>query len=72
MSNTFPTDEDRMIYRLTVHRNMITWLLKQLEAEGIQAQRTVGNDPSGDILLIDAKDVPRAQQLIRKIQTTYN
>lgn len=68
MDETFLTDEDRMIYRLTVHRNMITWLITRLADEGIQASRTTGNDPHGDILLLEPDDVPRVQQIIRTIQ----
>lgn len=65
---TFLTDEDQMIYHLTVHRNMITWLMRQLQREGIEAQRTTGNDPRGDIILLNPEDVPRAQQIIRELR----
>jgi hypothetical protein len=68
MSANFPTDEDRMIYRLHVHKNMIAWVIKQLADVGIQAKRTTGNDPQGDIVLLDPLDVPRVQQIIREIQ----
>ena len=68
MAGDFPTDEDRMIYRLHVHRNMITWVIKQLAEAGIKAQRTTGNDPHGDIVLLDPADIPRVQQIIRAMQ----
>ena len=68
MANNFPTDEDRMIYRLHVHRNMITWVIQQLADAGIQAERTIGNDPHGDIVLLDPADISRVQQIIREIQ----
>ena len=68
MSANFPTDEDRMIYRLHVHKNMITWVIKRLADAGIQAKRTTGNDPQGDIVLFDPMDIPRVQQIIRDIQ----
>ena len=68
MADNFPTDEDRMIYRLHVHRNMITWVIKRLADAGISAQRTTGNDPHGDIVLLDPADIPRVQQIIREIQ----
>ena len=71
MAKTFLTDEDRMIYHLTVHRNMITWLLKQLEDEGIEARRTTGNDSRGDIVILNQDDIPRVQQIIRKIQEEH-
>lgn len=68
MADNFPTDEDRMIYRLQVHRNMITWVIKRLAEAGIQANRTTGNNPHGDIILLDLADSSRVQQIIRKIQ----
>jgi hypothetical protein len=71
MTETFLTDEDRMIYRLKVHRNMITWVLKRLSDEGIQAKRTTGNDPHGDIVLLDPDDIPHVQQIIRTIHEEH-
>jgi len=68
MADNFSTDEDRMIYRLHVHRNLITWVIKRLADEGILAKRTTGNDPYGDIVLLDPADIPRVQQIIRAIQ----
>jgi hypothetical protein len=68
MADNFPTDEDLFIYRLHVHRNMITWVIKRLADAGIQAKRTTRNDPQGDIVLLDPADIPRVQQIIREIQ----
>lgn len=68
MADNFPTDEDRMIYRLQVHRNMITWVIQRLADAGIPAQRTTGNDPHGDIVLLDSADISRVQEIIREIQ----
>lgn len=72
MSEPWQTDEDRMIERLTVHRNVITWLLERLAAQGINAARTKGNDPCGDIVFLDPDDVPRVQQMIRALQAEEN
>ncbi|MDD1428740.1 hypothetical protein MEO94_30740 [Dolichospermum sp. ST_sed9] len=69
---TDQTDEDKMMERLLIHKNMIGWLIKKLQAEGIQCKRTTGNDPNGDILLINSEDEPRVQDMIRKIQREYN
>ena len=66
---TDQTDEDKMMERLPIHKNMIGWLIKKLQAEGIQCKRTTGNDPNGDILLINSEDEPRVQDMIRKIWT---
>lgn len=65
-------DEDKMIYKLTVHRDFIGWVINQLKEEGISAQRTTGNDRKGDILLINEADVPRVQEIIRQINKKYN
>lgn len=43
------TDEDKLRDKLLIHKNMIGWLIKRLREEGIQCQRTTGNDPKGDI-----------------------
>lgn len=66
------TDEDKMIERLIIHKNMIGWLIKKLEAEGIECQRTTGNDSKGDILLINSEDVPRVKEIVLQIQKEYN
>jgi len=52
----FESDEDQMIYKLTGHKNLIGWVIKQLEKEGIECQRTTGNDPNGDILYLKEED----------------
>lgn len=72
MSDNLPTDEDRLIYKLHVHKNMITWVIERLSEAGIQAQRTRGNNPHGDIVLLDRADIPRVQQIIRDIQAEAN
>lgn len=66
------TDEDKMIERLIIHRNMIGWVIEKLQEEGIEAKRTTGNDSSGDILVIDSNDVPRVKEIVRQIQQQYN
>ena len=66
------TDEDRMMYHYRVHKHFIGWVIERLEAEGISAKRTTGMDRKGDILLINEKDVPRVQEIVREIQNKYN
>lgn len=68
----FETDEDKMIHQLRVHRNMIGWVIEQLKKEGIDCERTVDNDPSGDILFFKDGDVPKVQQIIRDYNKKYN
>ncbi len=66
------TDEDELIARLEVHRDMIGWLIMELSKEGIQAKRTTGNNPKGDILIVNQQDVPRVKQLLRNLQAEFN
>lgn len=66
------TDEERMMERLTIHKNLIGWLIKKLKEEKIQCKRTTGNDSNGDILLINPDDVPRVKEIVRQIQKQYN
>lgn len=66
------TDEDKMIERLTIHKNLIGWVIKKLQEEGIEAQRTTGNDSSGDILVVNSNDAPRVKKIVRQIQQQYN
>lgn len=65
-------DEDKMIYKLKVHRDFIGWVINKLKEEGISAQRTTENDRKGDILLINQDDAPRVKEIIRQIQKKYN
>lgn len=65
-------DEDKKIERLIIHKNLIGWLIKKLQAEGIECQRTTGDDPDGDILLLNSDDVPRVKEIVRQIQKQYN
>ncbi|MEG4418279.1 hypothetical protein QUA70_06670 [Microcoleus sp. LAD1_D5] len=51
---------------------MIGWLIIELSKEGIQAQRTTGNSPKGDILIVDDRDVPRVKQLLRNLPIEFN
>lgn len=66
------TDEDEQIARLEVHRDMIGWVIIELGKEGIQAKRTTGNNPKGDILIVNEQDVPRVKQLLRNLQIEFN
>lgn len=65
----YPTDEDRMIKRLEIHRDLIGNVIKKLEDAGIESRRTTGNDSSGDILIVNESDVPKVQEIVRNMNT---
>ncbi|MCC3469507.1 MAG: hypothetical protein JGK37_27025 [Microcoleus sp. PH2017_06_SFM_O_A] len=44
----------------------------ELSKEGIEAKRTTGNNPKGDILIVNQQDVPRIKQLLRNLQVEFN
>jgi hypothetical protein len=66
------TDEDRKIYQLLIHRNLIGWIIKELKKEGIKTERTAGDDPNGDILIINSKDEARVKEIVNKIHERFN
>jgi hypothetical protein len=65
-------DEDKMIYKLKVHRDFIGWVIKKLKEEGIPCKRTTGNDRNGDILYFNSEDEQRVKQIVRNLQNQYN
>ncbi len=48
MNDEMMTDEDKMIRKLTEHRNVIDLVEKLGKLNNIDVQRTVNNDPNGD------------------------
>ena len=66
------TDEDRMIYRYKVHRNLVGWVINKLAEIGIPAQRTSGNNQNGDILIPHPQDARRVREAIAQIHQKYN
>ncbi|MEM8639171.1 MAG: hypothetical protein AAGG51_10200 [Cyanobacteria bacterium P01_G01_bin.54] len=66
------TDEDRMIYRYRVHRDLVGWVMQQLQAKGIGCDRTRGNNPKGDIQLQDTHDLYKAQTVVMELHQQFN
>jgi hypothetical protein len=66
------TDEDRMIYKLIVHRNLIGWFIKRCAEQNIPCERTSGNDSHGDIAINNPEDESLVKELIHTIQKQYN
>ncbi|MGB3267227.1 MAG: hypothetical protein WBA89_25140 [Microcoleus sp.] len=66
------TDEDQQISRLEVHRDLIGWVIQELERANISSQRTTGNDPEGDILIINPEDAPKVKEIIADIKRKFN
>jgi hypothetical protein len=72
MRKVFETDEDRMIYQLELHRDMITWVCNKLEEAGIEYERTSGNSSKGDVLLIHEKDIQHVKNMIFKWHNQFS
>lgn len=51
MISNFNTGEDKLIYKLTIHKNLVTKLVHLLTINGVSCDRTRNNDPNGDILI---------------------
>ena len=66
------SDEDRQIERLLVHKNLIGWLIAELEKQGIEAKRTTNNSPKGDILIVDKEDAVRVREILRNLNEKFN
>ncbi|MGK7925806.1 MAG: hypothetical protein AB4290_11260 [Spirulina sp.] len=46
--------------------------MKQLELAGVPCQRTRGNDPNGDILISNSKDLQKVRKILQEIHQKYN
>lgn len=68
MISIFNTDEDKLIYKLTIHKNLITKLVHLLTINGISCDRTRNNDPNGDILILHDKDKIKAIEIIEQFK----
>jgi hypothetical protein len=67
-----PTDEDKMIRKLTEHKNLIGWMLGIFLKENIQSERTYKNDPKGDIYYPNEKDTEKVKEIVRDLNKKYN
>lgn len=67
MEEAFLTDEDRMIARLQLHRDTADFICSALSDHGIKYERTRGNSPLGDILIIDQEDTEKAQAVLKSL-----
>lgn len=62
-----PTDEDKMMAKLILHRDIIGHVIKLLQREGIECERTRGNDRNGDILYVNPEDEEKVKEIIRSL-----
>jgi hypothetical protein len=66
------SDEDRLIRILKLHKALKLWTIAILLEAGIDCQETYGNDEKGDIIVLNASDATRVQQLLDSIQAKFN
>lgn len=64
-------DEDKIIRKLTVHKNLIGWLIALFKNEKIEMERTYGNDTRGDIFYPDEKDTEKIQKIVRDLNQKF-
>ena len=69
MEKERPTDEDVMIERLELHRDTIEFVCAALSERGVPHERTRGNSPLGDILLISREDIGKVQSILKSLST---
>lgn len=72
MSNSFDTDEDKMIHKLKVHKNLVSWILGFLQREQIPSERTKGNNPNGDIFYYNEEDDEKVRKVVKDLNKKYN
>lgn len=60
--------EDKIIEKITLHRDIKNLVIQELLAAGIKCQETNFTDPNGDILIVNPSDAPKAKEIIRNLQ----
>ncbi len=70
--NKLETDEDKMIYKLILHRDLVGFIIKILEEKNVSCQRTVRNDQNGDILFFNKEDEAIVKETIKNLNKQFN
>ena len=63
------SDEDKMIRKLTMHRNLVSWVLALLKKNDIPSERTFGNDTRGDIQYFDEDDSGKVKDIVSRLNS---
>ena len=69
---TIPSDEDKLIEALKVHKALKQWTMKKLQADGIDCTETYGNDPRGDIRLNEKENIQQVQNILADVNAQFN
>jgi hypothetical protein len=64
--------EDRIIAKLTLHRDIKELLIQKLTREGISCRETEFTDSQGDILIENPDDADRVKAIVRELQQKAN
>ena len=64
--------EDKIIEKITLHRDIKNLVIQELLAAGVQCQETNFTDPNGDILIVNASDAAKVKEIIRNLQKQAN
>lgn len=61
------SDEDRMIEKLEVHRDLVNHVVKLLNDANIKSEPSKDNDPRGDVIILNREDVEKAKTLLKSM-----
>ncbi len=64
--------EDKLIAKLTLHRDIKELMIEKLRQAGIPCRETEFNDSNGDILIENPNDVAKAEKIIQNLQQKAN
>ncbi len=64
--------EDKIIAKITLHRDIKELVIQELRNAGISCQETNFTDPNGDISIPNSSDAPKVKQIIRELQKRAN
>lgn len=64
--------EDKIIAKITLHRDIKQLVIQELRNAGVSCQETNFTDPNGDISIANSSDAPKIKQIIRDLQKRAN
>jgi hypothetical protein len=66
------TDESKKMEKLILHEKGIGWFIDKAKGQGVEIERTYGDDPDGDIYCPDPANMDSLKALTRKLKQKYS